>query len=210
MVLRLYSLLKNAWKEILTLSEFYIHPSAEVAENTTIGKGTKIWHQVHIREQVVIGENCILSKGVYIDAGVTIGNHVKIQNGVSIYKGVLLEDEVYIGPNATFTNDMFPRSISQDWEVIPTILRKGASIGANATILCGVEINQYAMIAAGSVVTENVLPHALMIGSPARLKGFACACGFPFNLQNQNFPRFCFLCNKCGKKLIIGFELEDV
>lgn len=191
------------------MSEYYVHPSAEVAENAVIGKGSKIWHQVHVRENVVIGEGCILSKGVYIDTGVTLGNRVKIQNSVSVYSGVSVEDDVYIGPNATFTNDMFPRAVSPDWEIIPTFLRKGVSIGANATILCGVEINKHAMIAAGSVVTENVLPFALMVGTPARLKDFLCVCGRVLNLLDQDFPNFQYLCKKCGKKLTIGFELED-
>ncbi len=191
------------------MSEYYVHPTAQIDDKVVIGKGTKIWHNVHIRENVIIGENCVISKSVYLDAGVSIGNRVKIQNAVSVYKGILLEDDVYIGPNATFTNDMYPRAVSRDWQVIPTILRKGCSIGANATILCGVEINKYAMIAAGSVVTENVLPFALMLGSPARLKGFVCVCVQPFKLKNQNVPNFRFLCTKCGKKLMVTLMLED-
>ncbi len=150
------------------INSVYIHPSAEVHGRTDIGTGTKIWNQVQIREDVKIGENCILSKDVYVDAGVTIGNRCKIQNGVSVYCGVTLEDDVFLGPYAVLTNDKVPRAFNRDWKIVPTLIKRGASIGANATIVCGVTIGEYAMVAAGSVVTKDVEPYSLVVGSPAR------------------------------------------
>jgi carbonic anhydrase/acetyltransferase-like protein (isoleucine patch superfamily) len=120
--------------------DVYVHPTAEVSPKATIGEGTKIWNNVQVREGAVIGKNCVISKGVYIDVGVNIGDRVKIQNGVSIYKGVTLEDEVFVGPHSTFTNDIRPRAFSQNWDVIPTRLRRGSSVGANATIVCGITL----------------------------------------------------------------------
>jgi acetyltransferase-like isoleucine patch superfamily enzyme len=149
-------------------SSVYIHPSSEVHGKSIIGEGTKIWNYCQVREDVVIGTNCILSKDVYIDVGVTIGNRCKIQNGVSVYNGVTLEDDVFIGPYATLTNDKVPRAFNRDWKIVPTLIKKGASIGANATIVCGVTIGEYAMIAAGSVVTKDVEPYSLVVGNPAR------------------------------------------
>lgn len=177
---------------------FYVHPTAVIDHDVIIGEKSKIWHHVHVREHSRIGKECVLGKGVYIDTGVTIGDSVKIQNGVSIYSGIVIENKVYIGPNATFTNDMYPRSISPDWEIIPTYIRKGASIGANATILCGIEIGHYSMIGAGSVVTDDILPHALMMGNPSRLKGFVCECGKLLKSQTRDGMRFA--CEICGKK----------
>jgi len=159
----------------------YAHPSA-VVESENIGNGTKIWHFAHIREGAEIGENCIIGKDVYIDADVYIGNNVKIQNFVSIYKGVKIEDDVFIGPSVTFTNDMFPRAfIWSEEKIIRTLVRKGASIGANSVIVCGNTIGEYAMIGAGSVVTKNVAPYSLCFGNPAVFRGFICKCGRKLN-----------------------------
>ena len=156
---------------------FFKHPTA-VVENNNIGDGTKIWHFVQVREGAKIGKNCVVGKGVYIDAEVRIGNRVKIQNFVSVYKGVRIEDEVLIGPAVTFTNDLYPRAFSWSGEkVTPTEVNKGASIGANSTIVCGVTIGRYAMIGAGSVVTKDVPPFGLVYGNPVELKGFVCYCG---------------------------------
>jgi UDP-2-acetamido-3-amino-2,3-dideoxy-glucuronate N-acetyltransferase len=148
--------------------DVYIHPSAHVAPTARIGAGTRIWVNVQIREDADIGENCILSKDVYVDHAVRIGRRCKIQNGVSIYNGVLLEDDVFVGPNVAFTNDRVPRSFNSAWKVTPTLVKAGASLGANATIVCGVTIGEYAMVAAGSVVTRNVSPYTLVMGNPAR------------------------------------------
>lgn len=163
----------------------YIHPTSAVSPEAKIGEGTKIWLHCQVREGVEIGNDCILSKDVYIDAGVKIGNNVKIQNGISVYHGVTLEDGVFCGPHCVFTNDKHPRSINpdgslkggEDWEVSETLVRKGASIGAHATIVCGNQIGQWAMIGAGAVVTKDVPDYGLIFGNPARLHGFVCPCG---------------------------------
>jgi acetyltransferase-like isoleucine patch superfamily enzyme len=149
----------------------YIHPTAHVDSRAEIGAGSKVWINVQVREGAQIGRNCILSKDVYVDEGVTIGDGCKVQNSVSVYKGVTLADEVFVGPNVCFTNDKVPRANNPDWQVTPTVVRRGASIGANATIVCGIEIGEYAMIAAGSVVTRDVEPYTLVMGNPARPAG---------------------------------------
>ena len=153
------------------MNNVYIDKTAHVDERTKIGEGTKIWINSQIRENAVIGKNCIISKDTYIDFGVKIGNNVKIQNGVSIYHGVTVDDDVFIGPNAVFTNDFYPRAFSEDWEVKETIIEKGCSIGANATIICGNTLGEYCMVGAGSVVTKNVPPYTLVVGNPARIIG---------------------------------------
>jgi acetyltransferase-like isoleucine patch superfamily enzyme len=155
----------------------YIHPSSVVDAGAEIGEGTKIWVNVQVREDVRIGRGCILSKDVYIDRGVRIGDGCKIQNGVSVYSGVTIEDEVFVGPNACFTNDKVPRANNADWTISPTLIRRGASIGANATIVCGIVVGDYAMIAAGSVVTKDVEPYALVMGNPARCVAYVDEAG---------------------------------
>ena len=153
-------------------NEYFVHESAIVDGSSKIGKGTKIWVNVQIRENAVIGANCVISKDVYIDHSVMIGDNCKIQNGVSIYNGVSIEDDVFVGPYAVFTNDKVPRAFNHEWQTIPTIIRKGASIGANSTIICGITIGEYAMIAAGSVVTKDVEPYSLVMGNPAVHSGY--------------------------------------
>jgi len=152
---------------ILT-NEIYIHPTAIVSNESKIGMNTKIWQNVQIREQTEIGKDCIIGKDCYIDINVTIGNSCKIQNSVNLYNGVIIENDVFIGPNATFTNDKVPRAGNLNWRVFKTKVNTGASIGANATILCGLTIGEYAMVAAGAVVTRDVLPFSLVAGNPAR------------------------------------------
>jgi acetyltransferase-like isoleucine patch superfamily enzyme len=147
-----------------------IHPSAIVEPGAVIGVDTKIWHFAHVRAGAVIGKYCVIGKDCYIDAGVVIGDGVKIQNGVSVYRGVRLEDGVFVGPHAVFTNDLTPRSRGE-WFCTPTLVQRGASIGANATVLCGVTIGEWAMVGAGAVVTHNVPSAALVCGNPARVVG---------------------------------------
>lgn len=154
------------------MSDTFIHATATVHPGARIGPGTRIWVNVQIREGASIGCDCILSKDVYVDQGVSIGDRCKVQNSVSIYHGVTIEDEVFVGPNACFTNDRVPRAFVDDWQVTTTLVRRGASIGANATIVCGSTIGEYAMVAAGSVVTRDVEPYALVMGNPARAVGF--------------------------------------
>jgi acetyltransferase-like isoleucine patch superfamily enzyme len=164
---------------------YFAHSTSDVSPHATIGDGTKIWQHCQVREGAVLGRNCILSKGVYIDAGVHIGNNVKIQNGISVYHGVTLEDGVFCGPHCVFTNDRQPRAINadgtlksaDDWLVSETLVKMGASIGAHATIVCGITIGRWAMIGAGSVVTRTVPDYGLVYGTPARLRGFVCPCG---------------------------------
>ena len=181
---------------INNMSNIYIHPTAEVSDSAVIGEGTKIWNQAQVRNNVEIGENCIISKNVYIDEHVKIGNRVKVQNNVNVYHGVTVEDEVFLGPSMTFTNDMFPRACNSEWEICDTLVRKGASIGANCTIRCGVRINEYAMVGCGSVVTKDVPAHALVVGNPAKRIAWVCQCGQ--KLDNH------FSCPKCGKQYELG------
>ena len=162
-----------------------VHKTADVADNASIGEGTRIWHQVHVREHASIGKNCIIGKNSYIDHHVTIGNNVKIQNNCSVYHGVTIDDGVFVGPHVCFTNDKVPRAVNPDgtlksataWEVSLTRVGMGASIGAHTVILPGVTIGRWAMIGAGSVVTKNVPDFGLVLGSPARLIGHVCMCG---------------------------------
>jgi acetyltransferase-like isoleucine patch superfamily enzyme len=153
-------------------NEYFTHPSANVDRRAMIGSGSKIWVNVQIRENARIGQNCIISKDVYVDHGVVIGNGCKVQNSVSIYNGVTIEDEVFVGPNVSFTNDKVPRANNAHWKVTPTLICHGVSLGANSTIVCGITVGSYAMIAAGAVVTKDVEPYALMMGNPALCVGF--------------------------------------
>lgn len=153
------------------------HPAALVEDGATIGDGTKIWHFAHVRAGATVGARCTIGKGVFVDAGAVIGNDCKVQNGVSVYDGVTLEDEVFVGPDAVFTNDRRPRAVASGWEVVPTLVRRGASVGANATVVCGTEIGTFAMVAAGAVVTRSVADHQLVMGNPARHAGWVCRCG---------------------------------
>jgi len=163
----------------------YIHPSAEVAQDAVIGDNTKVWHLVQIRPGARIGQECIFGRGVYVDSHVVIGNRVKVQNYVSIYEGVTIDDGVFVGPHVVFSNDKHPRAINPegtlkaatDWTISLTRVGMGASLGANATIVCGVTIGSWAMIGAGSVVTKDVPDFGLVVGNPARLIGYVCKCG---------------------------------
>ncbi|RJQ27852.1 MAG: N-acetyltransferase [Peptococcaceae bacterium] len=179
------------------------HPTA-VVESEEIGEGTRIWHFVHVREKASVGENCNIGKSVYIDTGVSIGSNVKIGNFASLFKGVIIEDDVFIGPAVTFTNDLYPRAFIWDEEkVAHTLVKKGTSIGANTTIVCGVTINEYAMIGAGSVVVKDAVPFGLYYGNPARRKGFVCYCGKKLGkVTAENEEEIQYEC-VCGKKVEI-------
>lgn len=157
---------------------YYAHPTAVIDENATIGEGTKIWHFSHVMSHSKIGPACNLGQNVVVSPGVVLGRNVKVQNNVSIYTGVLCEDDVFLGPSCVFTNVINPRSaIVRKDEYKPTHVRKGASIGANATIVCGNEIGAYAMIGAGAVITKPVPAYALMVGNPAKQMGWVSEYG---------------------------------
>ncbi|MBS1589124.1 MAG: N-acetyltransferase [Bacteroidetes bacterium] len=159
-------------------SSFYAHPTAVIDEGCTIGKGTKIWHFSHIMPNSVLGESCNIGQNVVISPGVQLGNRVKVQNNVSIYTGVVCEDDVFLGPSCVFTNVINPRSaIERKNEYRATHVGKGASIGANATIVCGHNIGAYAFIGAGAVVTKEVLPYSLLVGNPAKQIGWMSEYG---------------------------------
>lgn len=177
----------------------FIHPTAEVSDRAIIGKGTKIWNQAQVRENAEIGENCIISKNVYIDEHVKIGDRVKVQNNVNVYHGVTVEDDVFLGPSMTFTNDMYPRSFNTEWRITETLVKKGASIGANATIRCGITICEYGTVGSGSVVTKDVPAYALVVGNPAHQIGWVCRCGFKLDDNGK--------CTECGEKYDLN-ELE--
>jgi UDP-2-acetamido-3-amino-2,3-dideoxy-glucuronate N-acetyltransferase len=161
----------------------FIHETAVVDEGATIGKGTKVWHFAHVMPGAVIGDGCSLGQNVVVMPGSKLGNNVKVQNNVSVYEKVICEDDVFLGPSMVFTNVINPRShISRKHEYKPTVVRKGATIGANATIVCGNEIGEFAFVGSGSVVTRNVPPYALVLGNPARHVGWMCQCGIKLQM----------------------------
>jgi acetyltransferase-like isoleucine patch superfamily enzyme len=169
----------------MSTSSHFIHSTADVSPKAVIEPGARIWHQAQVREGARIGSNCIISKGVYIDFDVSIGANSKLQNGVCVYHGATVEDGVFLGPGVILTNDKVPRAINPDgslkaatdWQVAPTLVRRGASIGAGTVVLPGVTIGEFAIVGAGAVVTRDVPPHGLVFGNPARLQGYACRCG---------------------------------
>ena len=176
------------------MSDYFVHESSFVDAGAKVGTGTKIWHFCHIMPGAEIGERCSLGQNVVVMPGTKIGNNVKIQNNVSIYEGVVLEDDVFCGPSCVFTNVATPRShVSRKGEYQTTLVRRGASIGANATVVCGVTLGEFAFIGAGAVVTSDVLPNALMLGVPARRVGWMCQCGDRLQLDSGAGA-----CARCG------------
>ncbi|MEM8898352.1 MAG: DapH/DapD/GlmU-related protein [Bacteroidota bacterium] len=170
------------------MQQIFIHETAVVDDGCTIGEGTKIWHFSHIMSACTVGNHCTIGQNVFIASGVRVGNNVKIQNNVSLYDGIICEDEVFIGPSAVFTNVINPRSaVSRKHEYKPTILRKGATIGANATIICGKELGHYAFIGAGAVITKSVLPYALMVGNPGRQIGWMSEYGRRLHFDGSGY-----------------------
>ncbi len=188
-------------------TSFYVHPTAEVSPDAQIGAGTRIWRQAQVREHAQIGETCNIGKGAYIDAHVHIGSNVKIQNNVSLFEGVTLEDGVFVGPHVCFTNDMLPRAITpegklksiDDWEITPTLVKYGASIGAGSIIICGLTIGEFALIGAGAVVTRDVPPHTLVFGNPARQHGYVCRCARRLTDVYEQNGLLMGMCERCGK-----------
>ena len=173
---------------------YFAHESSYIDDGAVIGNGTKIWHFSHVMPGAVIGERCSLGQNVVVMGGVRIGTNVRIQNNVSVYEGVVLEDDVFCGPSCVFTNVTNPRShVSRKAEYQRTLVRRGASIGANATIVCGVTLGEYSFIGAGAVVTSDVPDYALMVGVPARRVGWMCQCGIRLRLDNGRAS-----CAACG------------
>ncbi|MBI2060173.1 MAG: N-acetyltransferase [Nitrospirae bacterium] len=179
----------------MSRAAFYAHPSAVIDQSCEIDKGTRIWHFSHVMQGARIGENCILGQNVFVGKGVRIGNGVKIQNNVSVYEGVELEDFVFCGPSVVFTNVVNPRSeIERKSEFRATRVKRGATLGANATLLCGVTIGRYAFVGAGAVVTKEVPDYAQMTGIPSRISGWRCICG-----ESLRFARNRARCSRCRK-----------
>ncbi|MCC6600721.1 MAG: N-acetyltransferase [Crocinitomicaceae bacterium] len=182
--------------------DYFAHPTSVIDEGCSIGKGTRIWHFSHVMSGCSMGENCNLGQNVVVSPQVSLGSRVKVQNNVSIYTGVVCEDDVFLGPSCVFTNVINPRSaIVRKSEFQKTIVRKGASIGANATIVCGIEIGEYAMIGAGTVITKNVLPFALMVGNPGKQIGWVSRNGLRLHFNNEGMAE----CPETGE----GYRKSD-
>ncbi|HON57078.1 MAG TPA: acyltransferase [bacterium] len=177
--------------------KIFVHQTAIIEKNAEIGENTRVWAFAHIMSGAKIGTNCNICDNVYIEGGAVVGNNVKIKNGVAVWDKVIIEDDVFIGPFAVFTNDINPRSFKkkEPSEFLKTIIKTGATIGANATIVCGITIGKYAFIGAGAVVTKNVPDYALIYGNPAKIKGYVCECGEKLNSD--------FFCEICKKKIYI-------
>jgi UDP-2-acetamido-3-amino-2,3-dideoxy-glucuronate N-acetyltransferase len=184
-------------------ADYFAHESAYVDDGSEIGDGTKVWHFSHIMSGSRIGRGCNIGQNVVISPGVTIGNNVKIQNNVSVYTGVVLEDDVFCGPSMVFTNVINPRShVSRKHEYQQTIVGRGASLGANSTIVCGHNVGRYAFIGAGAVVTRDVPDYALVVGNPARVVGWVCQCGM--KLAAGATPPARTQCRSCGSEYANG------
>jgi UDP-2-acetamido-3-amino-2,3-dideoxy-glucuronate N-acetyltransferase len=184
---------------------YFAHPTAVIDENCSIGEGTKIWHFSHIMSGSIIGNNCNLGQNVVVSPKVVLGNNVRVQNNVSIYEGVICEDDVFLGPSMVLTNVINPRSaVSRKAEYKTTLIKKGASIGANATIICGNTIGEYAFIGAGAVITKNVLPYALVMGNPGRQTGWMSEYGHRLNFNSiSNIA----LCEESGQEYLLENNL---
>ena len=181
------------------MNNYFVHESSYIDEPCEIGSGTKIWHFSHVMRDCKIGDNCNIGQNVVISPEVVIGNNCKIQNNVSIYTGVICEDGVFLGPSCVFTNVINPRSyVERKNEYRQTIVKQGASIGANATIVCGHDIGRYAFVGAGSVVTKDVPDFALVVGNPARICGWICKCGEKLDFSCDSITT----CKKCNEKYI--------
>lgn len=180
------------------MSDYFAHESSYIDNGAEIGTGTKIWHFCHVMPRARIGARCNLGQNVHVASDVVIGDNVKIQNNVSLYTGVIVEDDVFLGPSMVFTNVINPRShVSRRDEYRTTLVRKGASIGANATILCGTTLGRYCFVGAGSVVTRDVPDYALIYGSPARVRGWMCQCGEQLKFTERNGMERA-VCKSCG------------
>ena len=180
---------------------FYAHPMSIVDEGCEIGSGTRVWAGAHVMSGAKVGENCNIGEHCFIESGVSVGNHVTIKNNVALYDGAIVEDDVFLGPSCVFTNVINPRAfVSRKKEFRPTIVRKGASIGANATLICGHTVGRYAFVGAGAVVSRDVPDYAIVYGTPARIHGYVCRCGCKLTFREDGA-----VCPECGS----GYRLEN-
>ncbi len=177
-------------------SDTSVHPTAIVEDGAHVGAGTSVWHHAHVRAGSHIGTDCVIGKNVYIDTQAVVGDRCKLQNNVSVYHGVYLGDDVFVGPSATFTNDLVPRAFNTNWKIVETHVMNGASIGANATVVCGTTLGEYSMVAAGATVTRDVAAHQLVAGTPARHLGWVCRCGKV--VSRDNVAPSQLLCDDCA------------
>lgn len=188
--------------------DFFVHGSSYVDEGARVGAGTKIWHFCHVLAGAQIGERCVLGQNVNVGARAVLGNNVKVQNNVSVYDGVVLEDDVFCGPSVVFTNVLTPRAhVSRRDEYVRTLVRRGASLGANCTVVCGHEVGRYALVGAGAVGTRDVPDHALVVGNPARQVGWVCNCGV--RLAFDGPAAKCARCDRQYRRLD-GKRIEEV
>ncbi len=192
------------WEVSMNKAKF--EPTSVVNKGAVIGDSTRVWNFVHVRENAKIGKNCVLGDYVYVGRGVKIGNGVKLENRATVFEGVTIEDDVFVGPHVTFTNDLVPRSFSTDWKIHPTLVKEGASIGAGTVVVCGATIGEYALIGAGSVVTEDIPPHALAYGNPARIRGFVCKCGNKLGKEEKKKNIVLMKCPSCNEEYKIPLE----
>ncbi len=188
-------------------STFFAHETAIIDENCTIGSGTKIWHFSHIMSHCIIGERCNIGQNVVVCPKVVLGTNVKIQNNVSVYTGVVCEDDVFLGPSMVFTNILNPRSaIVRKEQYVKTLVQKGATIGANATVICGITIGKYALIGAGAVVTKDVKPYALIVGNPGKQIGWVSEYGHTLKFNTKNEA----VCKESGTAYILDTKTDTI
>lgn len=190
----------------ISMNKANVESTSVVDENAVIGDGTRVWNFVHIRENAEIGKKCVLGDHVYVGRGVKIGKGVKLENRATVYEGVTIEDNVFVGPHVTFTNDLTPRSFSTNWKIHPTLVKEGTSIGAGTVIVCDVTIGEYALIGAGSVVTEDIPSHALAYGNPARIRGFVCRNGRKLETKEKKENYVLMKCPVCKETYKIPVE----
>ncbi|MBK9292944.1 MAG: N-acetyltransferase [Oligoflexia bacterium] len=186
--------------------DYYAHPRALIDDGANIGKGTRVWANAHVMSKAIIGENCNIGDYAFIESGAKLGNNVTVKNGVQVWEGLNVEDGVFLGPNSVFTNDMFPRSFlkrpKEDW-LLPTHLKEGCTIGANATIICGITVGRFAFICAGAVVTKDVPDYAMVMGNPAKFYSWICKCGEKLEFKSDKTS-----CKKCDTAYKIRGETQ--